>query len=484
MKKPVLQSRSKLKDHGRRNFLRTATAAATTLATGGILTGCDRTPGEPQSPVSFAPGKPLPWINWAGNQSCFPTARLAPASEDELVSMLKTAKGVVRAVGASHSFSAVVPTNDTLITTDLLSGLIGHDPDAVQAEIWAGTRMHALGPLLDAVGQALPNQPDMDYPAMGGAIACSAHATGKGFGSMSSYVTGLTLATPSGELLECSANQHPEIFQAARVSLGTLGIVSRIKLQNVPSFRLVETNRVEKTEQVLEEFNQRIAQHRHFEFLPLPHTSLCATVTTDIASDKDVAIGEEDSTAAHTLRKVFNALSWLPAIGDATYEKVLTLALGGAGTEVRVGKSFEVFPHVRTVRFREMEYTVPAEHGAACLREILDTIKNKSIPVCFPLEFRFVRADDIWLSMFEGRDGITISAHQYGDLDYKAYFAQIEPIFWKYQGRPHWGKIHTLNATQLAALYPRHWQDFKEIRAQLDPKGTMLNNYMKSILGV
>jgi FAD/FMN-containing dehydrogenase len=301
---------------------------------------------------------------------------------------------------------------------------------------------------------------------------------------MSSYVTGLTLATSAGELIECSAVQHPEIFQAARVSLGTLGVVSRIKLQNLPSFRLVETNRVEKTEDVLDDFFNRIAQHRHFEFLPLPHTSLCATVTTDIAKDTDVAIGEEDSTAAHTLRKVFNALNWLPGVGDAAYEKVLTMALGGAGTEVRVGKSFEVFPHVRTVRFREMEYTVPAEHGAACLREILATIKKKNLPVCFPLEYRFVKADDIWLSMFEARDGITISAHQYGDLDYKAYFAEIEPIFWKYQGRPHWGKIHTLNARQLAALYPHHWQDFNEVRRQLDPNGRMLNPYMKSILGV
>jgi len=468
----------------RRDFLKAVAVTGATIATTGMLSGCDGFEAEPQSPVSFTPGKPLPWINWAGNQSCFPAARLAPTHEDELVAMLKNATGAIRAVGASHSFSAVVPTDDTLITTDLLSGVIQHDPATVQAEIWAGTRMHALGPMLHEIGQALPNQPDMDYPAMGGAIACSAHATGKGFGSMSSYVTGLTLATPSGELLECSATSHPEIFQAARTSLGALGVVSRLKLQNLPSFKLVETNRVEKTEDVLDDFAARIAQHRHFEFLPLPHTSLCATVTTDIAKEGDVNVGEEDSGAAHTLRKVFNALSWLPAIGDATYEKVLTLALGGAGSEIRTGQSFEVFPHVRTVRFREMEYTVPAELGAACLREILQTIKTKKIPVCFPLEYRYVKADDIWLSMFEGRDGIAISVHQYGDLDYKAYFGQIEPIFWKYQGRPHWGKIHTLKEPQLAALYAHHWQDFKEVRKTLDPNGRMLNAHLKSLFGI
>ncbi len=464
----------------RRTFLRSA--AALTAMT--LLPGCDQTKSDPQSPVVFTPGKPLPWINWAGNQTCTPTARLAPASEDQLVSMLKNAKGIVRAVGASHSFSGVVPSNDTLISTDLLSGVISHDAASVQADIWAGTRMHALGPMLAAIDQALPNQPDMDYPAMGGAIACCAHATGKDFGSMSSYVVGLTLATPSGELIECSRSQHPEIFQAARTSIGALGVISRLKLQNHRAFRLVETNRVEKTDDVLDAFAERCAQHRHFEFLALPHTSLCASVTTDIASDTDQPSGEEDNNAAHTLRKVYNALSWLPGIGDAAYEKVLTMALGGAGKEIRVGPSYEVFPHVRVVRFREMEYTVPAEHGPACLREILHTIRSKKIPVCFPLEFRLVKADDIWLSMFEGRDGVAISVHQFGDLDYKPYFAQIEPIFWKYQGRPHWGKIHTLGAQQLAALYPHHWQDFQEVRRQLDPEGRMLNDHLKNLFGV
>jgi FAD/FMN-containing dehydrogenase len=142
-----------------------------------------------------------------------------------------------------------------------------------------------------------------------------------------------------------------------------------------------------------------------------------------------------------------------------------------------------VFPHLRGVRFREMEYAVPADAGPACVREILQTIRAQNIPVCFPLEYRRVDADDTWLSMFSGRAAATISVHQYGDIDYKPYFAAIEPIFWKYQGRPHWGKLHTLDATRLATLYPQNWQSFQEVRHQLDPQGKMLNPYLKKILG-
>jgi len=205
----------------RRRFLRTAAAGAAAS----VLPGCGPATTDTHSLVSYQPGEPLPWINWAANQTCNPAVRVAPASEAELVDVLRNAKGVVRAVGAGHSFSAVVPTNDTLISTDLLAGLAGHDAAKSQATVLAGTRLHDLGPLLGSVGQALPNMPDMDYPALGGALASSVHATGTGFGSMCSYVAGLTLVTPAGEVLECSAEQNREVFQAARTSVGALGIV-------------------------------------------------------------------------------------------------------------------------------------------------------------------------------------------------------------------------------------------------------------------
>lgn len=475
MKKAL--TNKKLVQPGRRSLLQAATAGAV-----GALAGCSPWNTEPQSPVAFVPGQPLPWINWAGNQTCTPKVRLAPQTEAELADALKNAQGVVRAVGASHSFSAVVPTNDTLIATDLLSGLISHDPATQQAEIWAGTRMHQVGPLLDSVGQALPNMPDMDYPAMGGAIANSVHATGKSFGSMSSYVTGLTLATPSGELLECSATKNAEVFHAARTSIGALGIVTRLRLQNQPSFALTEVNEVAKTEDVLADIDALCAKHLHFEFMPLTNSDLCVTVATNPSKPGDKDAGEDDTQAVLTLRQVFNATSWIPG-GQVAYDKILQLAMGDAGSTIKTGKSYEVFPHVRTVRFREMEYTVPAEAGPACVREILKTIRDRKIPICFPLEYRYVKGDDIWLSMFEGRDGCSISVHQYGDTDYRPYFAEIEPIFWKYEGRPHWGKIHTLDAKRLAALYPRHWKDFQELRRTLDPQGRMLNTHLHTLFG-
>ncbi len=468
----------------RRDFVRTAMAVGVATAAGG-LAGCGRDGRQvPQSPLDYEPGQPLPWINWAGNQSCRPQWRRAPATESELVDALRDARGVVRAVGAGHSFSAAVPTDDTLIATERLQGMVGHDPQTLRATLRAGTRIHAIGALLDGVGQALPNMPDMDYPALGGAIVNSVHATGSAFKAMGGYVTGLKLATPQGGLLECNETTNSDIFRATLASVGSLGIVSEFTLQNEPAYDLTEVNRIETLEDVLDDIDRRVEAHRHFELFAIPYASACITVATDIASPGDSHRGEEDPQAVNTLRTLFDAVSWLPVVGEGLYDAVINRMLLGAADTVRTGPSYRVFPHVRVVRFREMEYTVPAEAGPACLREIMATIATQDIPLSFPIEYRYTAADDIWLSMFEGREGCSISIHQYGDLDHRAPFAEIEKIFWRYEGRPHWGKLHTLDADRLAGLYPRHWQDFQAVRRALDPGGKMANAYVRKIFGV
>ena len=469
----------------RRAFLSDTAYVAVGVATTLSLSGCDLdTLEQSRIPADFIPGSDIPWTNWAGNQTCVPSDRLAPSTDDELVMALKNARGVVRPVGSSHSFSPVVPTGDTLLATDLLSGVVSHNPGLMQTEIWAGTRMHNLGPMLDSLGQALPNMPDMDYPSMGGAVATSVHGTSPRFGSISSYVTALTLATPSGELIDCSATENADIFQAARTSVGALGVISRLTFQNQAAFNLTEVSGIEKTEVILENLQSNFEDNRLFEFFPIPYTEYSLTVSTNLAQAGDVNVGEDDPSTIDLLRKVFQSVGSMPVVGRALYEQALGLVLRSESQDlIRTGASYKVLPHDRIVRFREMEYTVPAEHGPDCLREILQTIREKNIPMAFPIEYRHVKSDDIWLSMFEGRDGASLSIHQFGNRAYEGVFAEVEPIFWKYGGRPHWGKIHTLTAAQLAPLYSRHWQDFQEVRLALDPHGRMMNDHLKLIFG-
>lgn len=425
----------------------------------------------------FEPGRPLPWRNWAGNQACLPAARLAPASEEALLDALAGTRGEIRPAGTGHSFSALVPSEGTLIFADLLSGVVRADAERLQAEVWAGTRLHALGVALAGVGQAMPNLSDIDYQTLGGALATATHGTGMAFGSLGAQLRGLALATPRGELVECDAARNPEVFAAAATSLGALGVLSRVTLQNRAPYRLEERSSFVALEPVLADVERYRRENRNFELMPFPHSDSTLLIETN-ESDAQPDLSDEDPYAIETLETLFRVTRRIPWLGDALFD----LALRLQPDSVRRGPSYAVLAHPRIVRFREMEYTVPAEAGPACLREVLATIRERALPVHWPLEYRYVKAEDAWLSMFHARDGCSISVHQSAELDHRPVFEAVEPIFWKYDGRPHWGKLHTLDAARLEPLYPR-WRDFQEVRRTLDPEGRLLNPHLRTILG-
>ena len=437
--------------------------------------------GWPRRADGAEPERLLPWRNWSGGQSCIPAARVAPADEAAVADLLRGNRGPIRAVGSGHSFSPLVPTEGTIVSLGNLSGLIHADADAMQSEFWAGTRMSEMGEPLRAAGLALVNMADIDYQTLAGAIATSTHGTGPKYGSYSTQVIGLRLVTAGGEVLDCDATRHAEVFQAARVSLGALGIVTRVKLQNTKAFRLHRKEWIQDTNELLEDIDRLVRENQHFEINPLLHSDVSFATTINPTDDATTRPKEGGDTAKIRMLRMMH--DW----GDSTPDMraaVINFASRHLISFPDVtDHSFRVYANVRDVRFNEMEYEIPAEAGPACLREILTLIRDQNLNSYIPLEYRYVKADDIPLSMFQGRDSCAISVHQFYEMAYQDYFARIEPIFWKYEGRPHWGKLHTLNARQLAKLYPR-WQEFLEVRRTLDPEGRFLNGHLRSVLGV
>lgn len=427
--------------------------------------------------------RPMPWRNWSGAQSCLPLERLAPRDLDELVQVIRRAPGKIRPVGSGHSFSALVPTDGTLLSLSHFAGLLEHDARALQAEFGGGTPMSQMGAPLQAVGQALVNMADIDYQTLAGAIATSTHGTGIEFGSYSTQVCGLQLVSASGEVLDCSRDNNPALFDAARVSLGALGVVTRVRLQNRTAYRLRERQWIARTEELLEDVDNLKRDHQHWEMLVVTHSDYALAVALNETEDPatpPLAPDEEGGNGFIGLIEGLDKhLSDYPELRRSLLNNLRHLA----SFEDRVGASHEVFANVRNVRFNEMEYSVPAEHGPACLREILKRIDDGNLRTWFPIEYRYIKADDIPLSMFEGRDSCAISVHQHYAMDYHNFFAAIEPIFWKYQGRPHWGKLHSLGARQLQALYPR-WQEFTEVRQALDPQGRFVNAHLAGLFGL
>lgn len=466
----------------RRTLLKTAGAGLIAAGTTTVAGCSDNVKPQENPGIIGKDGKRvLPWSNWSGNQHCQPDERLIPKNEDELVAALRNAGNNIRCVGSGHSFSGLVPTNHTLLSLARLRGVENADAEAGEADVWAGTRLSQLGKELWGHGLSTINMSDIDTQAFGGALATSTHGTGKDLGSMSTQVQSLRMFNAAGELLECSASQNSDLFNAARNNLGALGVVSKARIRADKAYYLKEYSWMMSEEEGLERAPELRDAHRHYEMYALPHGDYMLGIAIDKIDPADIPEQPpaESGDAYEAFRTLANLVDYLPFLRHW----LVNFGASGVEPETRYGASHEIFGNLRDIRFNEMEYTVPAEVGPQCLREILQTIKKQNIPVVFPIEARYIKGDDVWLSPFYQRDGFSISCHNFHDKDYKKYFAAIEPIFWKYDGRPHWGKIHTLSAKEFAGRYER-FNDFLKIRQELDPQGRFLNDHLRYTLGV
>lgn len=397
------------------------------------------------------------WSNWSGSVTCAPQQIAAPQREDELSTLLaqaSRARQTVRVVGTGHSFVPLCATDDVLITLDGLQGMIAADPAAQRATFWAGTKIHQMGEPLLRAGLAMENMGDIDRQSIAGAVSTGTHGTGHTLGNISTQVVGLRLITADGAMIDCSPTQQPELFKAAQVSCGTLGVISQVTLRVLPAYRLHERTWVEPFEECMARLDERIARNRHFEFFWVPSEDVCAC-------------------------KALNPTEETTVTPDVAYQPPSGRLARYVGPE-RIDWSHRIFPSERNLKFNEMEFALPAEAGVAGLRAIRTLMQTRHREVAWPVEYRTLAADDIWLSPAYGRATVTISIHQAAELPYNPFFSEAEVIFRQYQGRPHWGKMHTHIAHEFAQLYPQ-WSAFQRVRRRIDPGDELCTAYLKML---
>jgi L-gulono-1,4-lactone dehydrogenase len=330
----------------------------------------------------------------------------------------------------------------------------------------------------------MENLGDVDAQTIAGATSTGTHGTGAGFRGLAAQIAALTLVTADGAVMEIS--QGSELFDAARLGLGALGVIVDVTLECVPAFKLHAVERPEPFEAVVESYPERCLAADHFEFYWFPHTKVALTKTnTRLPMEAPSRpLGRfkrwfDDSFMSNTVfAGVCNLGNALPAL----VPPVNRLAAKLTGDREFTDMSTSVFTTQRRVRFREMEYALPREAVPEALRDIERLIAARGWRISFPLEVRVAAPDDLWLSTAHGRETGYIAVHRYFKEPFGVYFRGVEEIFKAYGGRPHWGKIHTLDAGALRMLYPR-FADFLAAREKLDPHGIFANEYLDRVLG-
>ena len=371
-----------------------------------------------------------------------------PESEEQVASLVKKANSEgkkVRVVGAGHSSSPLVRTDNYLLSLKHFRGVKDPDHQTCRATVPSGMTVKEAGKDLFRYGLAMHNTGDVDVQTLAGAIGTGTHGTGVELPNLSTMLYGVKMVTGTGEIVELNREKDEEAMRALQVSLGSCGIFLEMRLQLQPVYQLYRREYCVSLKDCLENLED-LKKNRNFDFYWYPRTDLCKIriMNTDKEKMPDISYG--------------------------------TLELD------REGPSHEILPRSRSIKFDEMEYILPAKKAIGCFLEVREQVKKKfRKDVAWRILVRTIQKDDAFISPMSGRESVTISLHHNAGLRFWDYFKAIEPLFLKYGGRPHWGKKHTQKAESLREMYPE-WKKFQEVRQKYDPENTFLTPYMCELL--
>ena len=428
------------------------------------------------------------WRNWAGTVTASPVRVRTPRSAAEVADEVTraTADGLpVRMTGSGHSFTPTAATDGVLLSPGGLTAVRSVDAEAGLVTVEAGCPLHQLNAELHARGLSLTNMGDIQVQTVAGATQTGTHGTGRASGSMAAQIAGLELVLADGSIVTCSADDpRSGLFDAARVGLGALGLVTAVTFLAEPLFLLTAREEPMRWSEVISRLPELTSENEHFEFFWFPHSEGCLTKR----NNRSAGPAQPLSRWRHWLddeflsNSVFGATCRLGYLAPGAIPTVNSAASRALSARTYTDAPYKVFTSPRRVRFKEQEYAVPREHLADVLGQVRDLLHRRDWRISFPIEVRVAPADDLWLSTASGRDSAYIAFHVYHPSPHEEYFRETEAIMTAVGGRPHWGKMHTRDAEYLRGVYPR-FDDFVALRDQLDPQRRFGNAYLRQVLG-
>ncbi|KAG0342472.1 hypothetical protein BG004_005672 [Podila humilis] len=467
--------------------------------------------------------------NWARTFRCVPEQYYTPSTEYDVIKIIHLARisgKRVKAIGTGHSPSDLACTDGFMINTDRLNRLVEVDSANMTVTVEAGMKLETLHAILELHDLAMSNLGSISEQSVAGAISTATHGTGAEYSSLCAAVLDMTMITAHGERLYCSKTVQPDIFHAAVCSLGSMGIITTMTLQCEPAFKLENKQEPAKLQNVLDNLDSIIHSAEHVRLWWYPHTDNVVIWRAN-RTTKEISVPAPSWRSSHWFNfHVYQALlnitryipRLIPALSRFMFWATQSKPMERVDTSVNVFNFDCLFPQYVN------EWSIPWSNTATALRALESFIETGSVPeelalkdkeeeevasslswapvstssssssssasasvstsplkVHFPVEIRFVKRDNVWLSPAYGVDSCYIGIIMYRPygkpVPYKRFWAGYEQIMSSLSGRPHWAKAHSMTYESLEAAYPKMSQ-FTEIRKELDPEGMFLNDYL------
>jgi xylitol oxidase len=421
-------------------------------------------------------------VNWARNIEFSAAELRVPASVTELQELIRDTDRV-RALGSGHSFNRIADTSGVLVSTTGLPPVIDISPERSLVRVSGGVRYGELAQKLEGAGFALRNTASLPHISVAGSVATATHGSGNANQNLAAAVRSLELVTASGEVV--TLTRDSDDFAGAVVGLGSLGIVSALELEIVPSFQIRQwVYEGLPTEAVTGSFEE-IFGSAYSVSVFTDWTGGNNRIWQKVRADADGgagAAGAEGGAGA-------GAPSWLGArLADGPRNPVPGMAPDNATEQLGTpGPWHERLPHFR-LEFTpsageelQSEYLVAREAAVPAI-EALFALGDQIAPILQIAEIRTMAADDLWLSMAFGRD--TVAFHftwVQDDAAVNPVVAAIEAALAPFGARPHWGKVFSTAPDVVRGLYPRY-EEFAKLLRRYDPAGKFRNEFVDRYL--
>jgi FAD/FMN-containing dehydrogenase len=428
------------------------------------------------------------FVDYSGTQRSAPTRWHLPTTEYDVqtaVARCAASGRKLRVVGAGHSFSPVaVPSGDAM-SLDHLTGDIQLAADRRTVTVPAGMRLRDLSARLAAHNLSLPVVGSVQAQSVAGAIATGTHGSSLTHGNLATLVTSLRLVDGAGATTTLDSDD-PRLA-GARVHVGALGVVTSATLRVVPGRTLRQTVEHVPVADVPDQLAAIATGAEWVKVWWLPHASRAQIVRYEVTADEPTRRPSAE-TQRWVDERVMHRFAFPVMIALQHRRPAVTAGLNEwlsaryLGRDVQVGRDMVMLNTPMPLRHRETEAAVPLTDAADAVKRLLDIFRDGRPAANFPLEIRFVRGDDSWLSPAYGADTCQIGAYTTNGPDCASYFDAFWQVMRPMGARPHWGKEFDHDAGELRRLYPRY-ADFLALRAELDPAGVFAGGVHDRIFG-
>jgi L-gulonolactone oxidase len=414
----------------------------------------------------------------------------------------------IRPLGSGHSWNPMASSDDIYISLYHYRGLVNVNSDKKQITVRGGTRLWEINEIAQRYNLALSVLPGISNQTIGGALATGnrrmdgwmdgwmdgrtdgflimntigTHGSGVTFGIMMAYVTEIELIDGRGRVHSLAAGTDHEVFHAAGVSLGLLGIITEVTLQCEDSFSLHEIRTSNPLDYCLNYMMDIVNSAEHVKFWIELNSKTCGVYKANRTTES-CHIPTPQPFIDLMIRMHEIVFSLLPFTANSGM-RLLAMTVDLFEYYDR-DHTYDVvnIPHYVAPTHRESEYSIPIGNCTSAINELIQFKETHNIPINHAILVRFVKKDMFWLSNDYGRDSCHITLLLYNPSDelFDFYSTNAYNLFMKYGAvRPHWGKDFYMTLEEAMEVYPK-LKHFLQVRNDFDPNGIFLNSFLFNI---